>query len=280
MAQSHCTLIHVKHRAPVLRHIAAMSDQHPYAPKVRAATASDIKASLALGLADFRAAPLSGVWFSSVFVLTGLLITFITYATGHTFWLVLAVMGFPLVGTLAAVGFYEISKRRDTAEAVSFPDILARVWAHRRGQLPWLAAIIVVIFLFWFFLGHMIFALFLGLAPMTNVSNSLEVFLTPEGLTMLTVGTLVGAAFATLVFSVSVLGMPMIIDRDIDFVTAMLTSLKATLTRPALYLGWGLIVALATLLSMLPLFLGLFITMPVLGHTTWHLYRRLTASEG
>jgi len=257
-----------------------MSEHDTYAPKIKDATAADIKASLAAGMRDFRAAPLTGAWFSSVFVLTGLLITLITYATGHTFWLVLAVMGFPLIGTLAAVGFYEISKRRRPAEALSVKDILARVWDHRRGQLPWLAAIIVVIFLFWFFLGHMIFALFLGLAPMTNVSNSLEVFLTPEGLTMLTFGTAVGAAFATLVFSVSVLGMPMLIDRDIDFITAMLTSLKTVLARPALYLGWGLSVAMVTLLSMLPLFLGLFLTMPVLGHTTWHLYRRLTASEG
>lgn len=242
---------------------------------LRKLEAADLKASLGLGLQDFRAAPWIGAWFSCAFVLSGLLITYITYVTGHTFWLVLAVLGFPLLGTLAAVGFYEISKRRAAGEALVLSDILAQVWGHRGGQLPWLAAIIVVIFLFWFFLGHMIFALFLGLSPMTNVSNSLEVFLTTQGLSMLAFGTAVGAAFAMLVFSVSVFGMPMLIDREVDFITAMLTSLSAVMARPVLFLVWGLVIAALTLLSMLPLFLGLFVTMPVLGHATWHLYRRV-----
>ena len=96
---------------------------------------------------------------------------------------------------------------------------------------------------------------------------------------MLMVGTAVGAAFASLVFALSVLGMPMLIDRDVDFMTAMLTSIGAVANTAPLYLVWGMVIAVITLVSMLPLFLGLFVTMPILGHSTWHLYRRVTSSS-
>ena len=128
-------------------------------------------------------------------------------------------------------------------------------------------------FLFWFFLGHMIFALFMGLSPMTQVSSSLQIFLTPEGLSMLGFGSVVGAVFALFVFAISVLGMPMLLDRDVDFVTALLRSIAAVRATPLLYFAWGIFIALVTLLAMVPAFLGLFIAMPVLGHATWHLYR-------
>mgnify|MGYP000029170416 CR=1 FL=1 len=246
------------------------------APKPRALTTADLKESLKRGIADFAAAPMVDLFFASFFVLTGMVMFWITYATGTTFWLVLAVMGFPLVGTLAALGFYETSRLRMAGEPVDFNAIRRMVWSHKNGQLPWLATIIVVIFLFWFFLGHMIFALFLGLAPMTNIHSSLDVFLTADGLMMLTFGSVVGALFAIVIFALSVLGIPMLYDRDIDFMTAIIRSMGAVRANPVIYLAWGFFLAIVTLAAMLPLFLGLFIAMPVLGHATWHLYKRVT----
>jgi uncharacterized membrane protein len=142
--------------------------------------------------------------------------------------------------------------------------------------LPWLAVILVILFLFWFFLGHMIFALFLGLSPMTNVSDSTEVYFSTNGLKMLSFGTIIGAAFAGLTFALSVLGMPMFLDRDVDFVTAMITSFQAVRARPFIYFGWGAFIGTVTIIAMIPAFLGLFIAMPVLGHATWHLYKAVT----
>ncbi|MDF3416276.1 DUF2189 domain-containing protein [Sulfitobacter sp. M57] len=253
-----------------------MNNRPHGAPELRNPTFTDLRQSLAAGFRDFLAAPGPDLFFASFYVIAGLVMGAITYATGTTFWLILAVMGFPLIGALAALGFYEVSRRRAAQEPLELSKVAAVVWFHRGEQLPWLAAIIIVAFLFWFFLGHMIFALFLGLSPMTNVSTSLEVFLTSEGLMMLGFGTVVGAGFALFVFAISVMGMPMLLDRDVDFITALLRSIAAVRAAPLVYLCWGGVIGMFTLLAMLPMFLGLFVVMPLLGHATWHLYRTLS----
>jgi uncharacterized membrane protein len=252
-----------------------MIDQPKGAPTIRPITFGDIPASLRAGLRDFAATPALGLFFASIYVLCGLLMTWITYQTGHTFWLILAVLGFPLIGAFAALGLYEVSRRIAANEPLIFSEIASVVWSHKNGQLPWLAVIVVVVFLFWFFLGHMIFALFLGLSPMTNVSSSFDVFLTQDGLMMLAFGTFVGTVFAIIVFSICVLGMPMILDRDVDFMTALITSMGAVRANPLPYLVWGLLIGIITLAAMIPFFLGLFVALPILGHATWHLYRRV-----
>lgn len=241
-------------------------------PELRAPEMSDLKAALRRGGDDFIAAPLIGAFFSGFYVLTGLLMSWITYLSGQTFWLILAVFGFPLIGAFAALGLYETSRRRTAGEVLDLSAIANVAWSERSGQIPWFAAMIMVIFLFWFFLGHMIFALFLGLAPMTNISSSLDVFFTANGLLMLAFGTGVGAVFALLIFSMSVIGIPMLLDRDVDFMTAMLRSIRAVREAPSVYLLWGFLIGLITLLAMLPFFLGLFLALPVFGHATWHLY--------
>jgi len=245
-------------------------------PALRPISTSDILQSLAAGVKDFRASPVPGLFFANFYVLGGLIMTWITYVTGTTFWLVLAVMGFPLIGAFAALGLYETSRRRAANEPINLRVIASVVWTHKVGQLPWLAVILVILFLFWFFLGHMIFALFLGLSPMTNVHSSTEVYFSGNGLKMLGFGTAVGAIFASLTFAVSVLGMPMFLDRDVDFVTAMITSFKAVKAQPFRYLAWGVFIGIVTLIAMIPAFLGLFVVLPILGHATWHLYKAAT----
>ena len=249
------------------------------APAFRPLRLDDLSASLRLGLADFRAAWRPGLALASVFVVSGIAMAWVTVATGQTFWLILAVLGFPLVGALSVLGFYDTSRRLDRDEEASLRVALAVIWANRAGQVPWLAAIIVVIFLFWFFLAHMIFALFLGLAPMTNILSGGDVFLTPNGVGMLAFGTVVGAILAFVVFGLSVLGIPMLLDREVDFMTAMVRSLGQVRARPGPFLAWGGLVAAFSLLSMVPMYLGLFVCMPVLGHASWRLYHRLRIDE-
>ncbi|MEX0304335.1 MAG: DUF2189 domain-containing protein, partial [Leisingera sp.] len=152
------------------------------------------------------------------------------------------------------------------------------VLQQSRRQLPSICAIIIVVFLFWFFLGHMIFALFLGHATMTNISSSADVFLTANGLTMLAVGTVVGALFALLLYMITVISLPLLLDREVDFVTAMITSFQYVQQNFSVMILWAAFIAAVTFAALLPWFLGLFLVLPLLGHATWHIYR-LAAAE-
>jgi uncharacterized membrane protein len=248
-------------------------------PEVGQVTFGDIGFALRQGWRDFRRAPLFGLFFSAVYVAGGWLIVWAMTTKGQVWWTLPAAAGFPILGPFIACGLYEVSRRLEAGVALDWGGVLGVILRQKDRQIPSIAAVVVVFFLFWNFLSHMIFALFLGNATMTNVSSSLAVFLSPPGLAMLAVGTAVGAVFAGLLYSLTVIALPMLLDRDVDFVTAMLTSLALVRDNPVVMLGWGAIIATLLFAGMVPWFLGLFVALPVLGHASWHFYRRVTSPE-
>ncbi|GHC15840.1 putative membrane protein [Gemmobacter caeni] len=245
----------------------------PHVPEINEVTFADLGASLRAGWRDFRAAPVYGLAFASVYVLGGWLVAWALTARGQLWWTLPASAGFPILGPFIACGFYEISRRLQAGEPLDWGGIAGVIFRQKDRQIPSIAAVVVVFFLFWNFLAHMIFALFLGTATLTNVSSSLGLFLTGQGLMMLAVGTAIGAVFATLLFSLTVVSLPLLLEREVDFVTAMLTSLALVRENPVVMLAWGAFIAITLFVAMIPAFLGLLVALPVLGHASWHLYR-------
>ena len=156
---------------------------------------------------------------------------------------------------------------------------MGTVFAQKDRQLPSMAMVVLLMFMFWVFVAHTTFALFMGVSSLTNVTSSPEMLLQGRGLIMLLVGTLIGAGFAAVLFSFTVVGLPLLLDREVDFITAIITSIKAVMLNPVVLAVWGLVIAAILLAGMLPLFLGLFIALPVLGHASWHMYRQLMPDD-
>ena len=241
-------------------------------PEIGHVTLPELWVVLKAGMADFRRAPQFGLFFSAVYVLGGFFMLWL--GAGHVSWTLATSLGFPLAAPFAAVGLYEVSRRLEADQPLQWRAILGVVWNERTRQVPWIGAIIVFYFLFWTFLAHMIFALFMGLSTMTNISQSWEAFLTPNGLTMIAVELGVGAVLAFFLFSLTVVSLPLVLEKEIDFISAMILSFRTVRANLVVLWIWAGIIALLSLIALAPMFLGLMVVLPVLGHATWHLYRR------
>lgn len=245
-------------------------------PKVQLIGFGDLKAVLVAGVKDFARAPLFGLFFGGICVLGGLLaIAFVSRFDMHYMIYPLAI-GFPLVGPFVAVGLYEVSRYLQEGRALSWSGVLTAVWQQKGREMSVMAFVTLFIMWMWMYQIRLLVALFLGFKSMSSFDSFLNIVLeTPEGLRFLIVGHAVGAVLYALLFSVTVVSIPMLLDRDVDFITAIITSVKAVLLNPAVMLGWGLIVLVLTVAALVPAFLGLLVVLPVLGHATWHLYQKL-----
>ena len=244
-------------------------------PEVRSVAVSDIREVLKAGFADFLKAPAFGLFFSAIYVAGGIVIYLVYAASGQEWWLIPVIVGFPILAPFAAVGLYEVSRRIEAGEPLVWRKVLGVVFSQKDRQVPSMAMVILLMFMFWVFVAHTIFALFMGLSAMTNVTSSLALLLEGNGPVMLLVGSIIGAGFAAVLFSITVAGLPLLLDREVDFVSAMILSVQAVLANIGPMILWGIVIAALLFLGMLPLFLGLFLVLPVLGHATWHMYRRL-----
>ncbi len=235
---------------------------------------ADLVRALAAGWRDFCAMPQYGLFFGGVYVLTGLLMGYIAIAGGDWAWLIPAIAGFPLVAPFVAVGLYEASRRREAGEALTWRGVLGALKGHDDDQILSMGVIVFVAFSFWMIVAHGIFAIFMAESGLGARGESLAAFLTPSGLAMLGVGSAVGGMMALAFYAMTVISLPMLVDRKVDFLTAIITSFKVTRGNLVVMLGWAAVIAALLFVAMLPAFLGLLVVLPVLGHATWHLYRR------
>ena len=243
------------------------------APVLRPITMDTVRESLMKGFDDFRAEPGWGLFFGGAYVLGGLVLWAIALSIGNIGLMVPLAFAFPLIGPFAAVGLYEVSRRREAGEPLSRSAVLGAVFRQRNGQIPFLGVVILFMALVWIVLSRLTFAIFMGTHTMTNVFSSAGILFGFDGFFMLLVQLAVGFSIAFLVFAITVIGMPMLLDREVDFVTAMITSFEVVSANLKPMLAWAALTAALLVVGMLPAFLGLFIVLPVLGHGTWHLYR-------
>ena len=250
----------------------------PTMPKVNAVSVSDLRDAILQGLSDFARAPIFGLFFAAIFVVIGLIIV-LSLTAWHIPWLIYPfAIGFPLIGPFAAVGLYEVSREFEAGRTPSWRGVFSVIWQQHRREFGWMAFVVLFVFWVWMYQVRLLMALLLGRLSFASFEGFVSVtFTTTEGLIFLLIGHLVGAGLALLLFAITVVSMPLLLERDIDVVTAMITSIKAVATSPFVMLGWGVAVTLAVVAGCLPFFLGLLIVLPVLGHTTWHIYRKAVA---
>ena len=242
---------------------------------VNTITFDDITASLRAGYADFRARPVMSGFFGLFYAVFGIVLVWVLVSLGKIWMIIPAIVGFPLIAPFAAAGLYEMSRRLQTGESFGWSEILSVMARQHRREMGWMAFVTLFIFWVWFYQFRTILVIVLQDASFSDLDGFLAtVFTTSEGWLFLTIGTCVGAFLCAVLFSVTVVAMPMLIDRDTDFVTAMLTSVRAVSENPVVMLGWAAVISVTMVLSLLPAFLGLVVTLPILGHTTWHLYQR------
>lgn len=252
-----------------------LTPKPPAMPEVNKVTADDITASLEAGFSDFLARPFMSGFFGLFYAVFGILFVWCLVWLGKIWMIIPAAIAFPLVAPFAAAGLYEISRRLQAGDPFGWSEILTVMANQRKREMGWMAFVTLFILWVWFYQFRTVLVIVLQDSSFSDLDGFLNtVFFTSEGWTFLAIGTCVGAILSAVLFSVTVVAMPMLLDREMDFVSAMITSVRVVTENPVVMLTWAAIISVTMLLSLAPAFLGLIFTLPILGHTTWHLYQR------
>ena len=256
----------------------ARESADPRVPAIRQIGTSDIREVLAKGLDDFAASRTDVIFLCLIYPVAGLVLARLAFGYEMLPLLFPLVSGFALVGPVAGIGLYEMSRRREQNLSASWGDAFGVVNSPAFGSIVLLGLVLLAIYLLWLAVANVVYDLTLGPeAPASIAAFARDVLMTSRGWAMIVIGIGVGFLFALLVLATSVVSFPLLIDRDVDVDTAVRTSLRAVLANPGPMALWGLIVAAGLVIGSIPAFLGLIVIMPVLGHATWHLYRRVVA---
>jgi uncharacterized membrane protein len=244
---------------------------------IRRITSHDLNAALREGFADFAAKRGDLVFIGLIYPIMGFLVSMA--AMNMSVWPMVFPLaaGISILGPLVATGFYELAKRREAGVDSSWFHFLDVLKSHSREEIAIVGAVLVGIFALWLAAAGMVHAVFFGnmiRQPSFNYFIG-EVLTTPQGWGMIIVGNLVGLCFAVLVLALSVVSLPMLVDREVGAGLAIKTSLRAFSANKRVMLRWGLTVAVLLVLGSIPFFVGLAVVLPVLGYATWHLYTRL-----
>lgn len=249
-------------------------------PAVRRIGLSDVRDALARGFDDFRAKPSHYVFLSLIYPICGVVL--VTWSSGANMLPLIfpLVAGFALLGPFFAIGLYEISRRRERGMDTSWRHALDVRHSPALPSILAVGAMLMAFFVAWLIFAQLLYTSLFGPEPPQSLALLLaSVFGSEEGLLLMLAGNAMGFCFALVVLATTVIAFPLLLDRDVGAVAAIETSLRATLANPVPIACWGLIVAALLIVGSIPLFVGLAVVMPILGHATWHLYRKIVVDE-
>ena len=250
-------------------------------PVVRRIDFADLQAALAEGWTDFLAIPTQLVFLCILYPIIGLVAARVAVGNNLLPLAFPLVAGFALVGPVLAVGLYELSRRREAGLPVSWLNAFDVLRNPAVLSVAMLGAVLFVILAAWLGTARAIYALTIGGEAPLAVGDFIETIqASPHAWELLLFGNAVGFLFALLVLTIAAVSFPLLLDRNVSPMVAVQTSVRAVVLNPVTMLTWGFIVAAVLLLGCLPLFVGLAVAMPVLGHATWHLYRRVVEPGG
>jgi len=248
-------------------------------PPVNQVTVDESAHWLAMGWSDLWAAPRVSLSYGAVFVVTAYLIFFGLSAVGMESLILPMTAGFMLVGPLAAVGLYEVSRRHACAEDITLREAFATFF-RRSDQLLVVGLTLMVMMLAWFMVALLIFASFYHSAPPSMDRFLSDILMAPQAPLFLLVGTVVGGVIAAAVFTLTAISVPMLVDRDVSAVHAMACSVRAVSRNWKVMIGWAAMIVLVTGFGLATFFVGLAITLPLVGHATWHAYKAIIVDNG
>src|SRR5215467_10143422 len=256
-------------------HILVGASTSPLQPVVRRISTSDLYYALARGYDDLAAFPSYAVFLCVIYPLLGILLIGLTSGTLLLLPLAFPIAaGFALVGPVAAIGLYELSRRREAGLDSSPSHVFDVLHSPSLGAIIALSVLLMAIYLVWLVVAYAIYIVIFGYAAPASIEQFTTDWLTtPRGWNLIIARWGIGFLFAALVLSISAISFPLLLDRDVGAGVAMRTSLRVMATNPLPMALWGLIVAALLVIGSIPFFVGLAVVVPLLGHATWHLYR-------
>lgn len=242
---------------------------------IRTIGAADIRAALSEGFSDFLDRRGDLLFIGLIYPLVGLVAATVSLGGALLPLFFPIAAGIALLGPLAAIGFYELARRREDGQDAGWSHFLDIRKRPSFDAIQVVAGVLLVIFLAWLAVAAALYSALMGAAPEGIGDFVTRLFTTPEGWALILLGNLAGLAFAVIVLAVSVVSLPLLVDRDVGAGTAIATSVRAVRANKAVMLRWGATVAVLLVLGSLPLFMGLAVVLPWLGYATWHLYTKL-----
>ena len=262
--------------------VTSMAEGEPAtaeAPVIRTIGLPELHRALQRGWEDFKAVPTHAIILCIIYPVLGLMLARAVHGYSVIPLLFPLAAGFALIGPFAAVGLYEMSRRREHGEQATAWDALEVVRSPSFGAMLGLGVLLLALFVTWVATAQALYIAAFGYEGATGISDfATRVLTTTQGWWLIVVGCGVGFLFALVALCISVVSFPLMLDRHASAGEAMVTSLRAVARNPAPMAAWGLIVAGGLVIGSIPFFLGLIVVMPVLGHATWHLYRQVVAS--